>query len=85
MVDSIVKRDGRIVPFQREKITSAIYRAAVAVGGRDRAEAERVADDVLSMLEARRHPDTYPSVEEVQDLVEKALELYLRTTKTGGQ
>ncbi len=73
MVESIVKRDGRIVPFQREKITSAIYRAVVAVGGRDRAEAERVTDDVLSLLEKRRHPDTFPSVEEVQDLVEKAL------------
>lgn len=73
MVDTIITRDGRAVPFKREKITSAIYRAAVACGGRDQAEAERVADDVLAMLEARRSRGSWPTVEEVQDLVEKAL------------
>jgi uridine kinase len=73
MVDTIIKRDGRAVPFKREKITSAIYRAAVACGGRDQAEAERVTGDVLVMLEARRNRGSWPTVEEVQDLVEKAL------------
>jgi uridine kinase len=73
MIDRIIKRDGRIVPFNREKISSAVYRAAVAVGGRDREPAERVTDDVLRMLEARENPGTYPTVEEVQDCVEKAL------------
>ena len=81
MIQSIVKRDGRIVRFNREKITSAVYRAAIAVGGRDKAEAEKVTDDVISMLEAMQQ-DTrgraaarrgLPTVEEVQDLVEKAL------------
>jgi uridine kinase len=70
---SIIKRDGRVVPFNREKIASAVYRAAVAVGGREREPAERVTDDVLRMLEARENPGTYPTVEEVQDCVEKAL------------
>ena len=46
----IIKRDGRAVPFNREKIVSAVYRAAVACGGRDQQEAERVTDDVLAML-----------------------------------
>jgi uridine kinase len=69
----IIKRDGRAVPFKREKISSAIYRAAVACGGRDTAEAERVTDDVLAMLEARQNRGTWPTVEEIQDLVEKAL------------
>ncbi len=69
----IVKRDGRVVPFRREKISSAIYRAAVACGGRDQAEAERVAADVLQLLARRRDTDSWPTVEEVQDLVEKAL------------
>jgi uridine kinase len=79
MIDRIIKRDGRAAPFAREKITSAIYRAAVACGGRDQEEAERVTDDVLSLLEARqgRGPSAarrdWPTVEEVQDLVEKAL------------
>ncbi len=73
MVDMIIKRDGRAVPFDREKITSAVYRAAVACGGRDKEEAQRVTEDVLAMLSARRDPGSYPTVEEVQDLVEKAL------------
>jgi uridine kinase len=73
MVEKIVTRDGRVVPFRREKISSAVYRAAVAVGGRDRDAAERVTDDVLAMLEARERGESFPSVEEVQDLVEKAL------------
>jgi uridine kinase len=73
MIEWIVKRDGRVVPFKREKITFAILQAAIAVGGRDRVKAERVTDDVIRMLEERNRRDSYPTVEEVQDLVEKAL------------
>ena len=81
----VIKRDGRAVPFKREKISSAVYRAAVACGGRDKEEAERVTDDVIAMLAARengqsrqeRDPrperESWPTVEEIQDLVEKAL------------
>jgi uridine kinase len=73
MIDRIVKRDGRVVPFDRDKITFAVLSAAVAVGGRDRATAERVTDDVIRLLEGRDRADSMPTVEEVQDLVEKAL------------
>jgi uridine kinase len=73
MIEKIIKRDGRIVPFKREKITLAILSAAVAVGGRDRKTAEKVTDDVIERLERRERPETYPMVEEVQDLVEKSL------------
>jgi uridine kinase len=73
MVDMIIKRDGRIVPFDREKITSAVFRAAVACGGRDKEESERVTEDVLAMLSAHHDPGSHPTVEEIQDLVEKAL------------
>jgi uridine kinase len=71
--EMIVKRDGRAVPFRREKICSAVYRAAVACGGRDQEEAERVTDDVLALLARRQGGGSWPTVEEVQDLVEKAL------------
>jgi uridine kinase len=73
MIDRIVKRDGRVVPFHRDKITFAVLSAAVAVGGRDRAVAERVTDEVIRLLEQRGQPGSIPTVEEVQDLVEKAL------------
>jgi len=73
MIEKIIKRDGRVVPFDRNKITLAILSAAIAVGGRDRETAERVTDDVIERLTLRQQPETYPTVEEVQDLVEKAL------------
>ena len=53
MIEHVVKRDGRLVPFNRAKIAFAVYRAAVAVGGRARAPAELVTDDVVALLERR--------------------------------
>ncbi len=35
MLTKIIKRDGREVPFNIEKIANAIFRAAQAVGGSD--------------------------------------------------
>ena len=69
------KRDGRIVPFDRERITNAIFKAAQAVGQEDgRGEVERITDAVVAPLERDffRH-GRVPLVEEVQDLVEAAL------------
>ncbi|MBN2049086.1 MAG: hypothetical protein JW760_01475 [Spirochaetales bacterium] len=73
MIEKIVKRDGRVVPFDPEKITMAIYQAAIAVGGHDRRTAEAVTADVLKLLESRNVRGQYPTVEEVQDLVEQCL------------
>ncbi len=70
---SVVKRSGAVVPFNPDRITNAIYRAAVAVGGRDRSTAERLTQQVIQLLEARTPPDHTPTVEEIQDLVEKVL------------
>ena len=72
-IKSVVKRSGAMVPFNPDRITNAIYRAAVAVGGRDRDTAEGLSQQVVKMLEAST-PDGYiPTVEEIQDLVEKVL------------
>jgi uridine kinase len=61
------------VPFTQERITNAIYRAAVAVGGRDRLTAQGLSDQVVAMLEQRYPEGRVPSVEEIQDMVEKVL------------
>lgn len=66
----IVKRDGRVVDFDPEKITSAIMKAARAVGGSDRKEAERLTAMVAKHV---AKSDKVPTVEEVQDAVEKVL------------
>ena len=69
----IVKRTGAIVRFNPERIANAIYRAAVAVGGRDRSTAEELAKQVVQILEEVTPPGQYPTVEETQDIVEKVL------------
>ena len=70
-IESVIKRDGSLVPFNQEKIVFAVYRAAVAVGGRDKAEAEAVAHDAVARLSGGT--STSYSVEEIQDAVEKSL------------
>ena len=72
-ITHVVKRTGDVVPFAPERITNAIYRAAVAVGGRDRSTAEGLTMQVVAMLEETTSPGQDPSVEEIQDLVEKVL------------
>jgi uridine kinase len=69
----VVKRTGAIVPFTPERITNAIYRAAVGVGGHDRATAERLTEQVIAYLEGHMPPGHIPAVEEIQDVVEKIL------------
>jgi uridine kinase len=69
----VIKRSGVKVPFTPQRITNAIYRAAVAVGGRDRETSEKLANQVISYLEKTLPEGYIPHVEEVQDAVEKIL------------
>ena len=71
MITKIKKRDGRTANFDLEKITQAIYMAAQAIGGTDYETAEELAKEVLSTLESSGV--TEPTVEQVQDTVEKVL------------
>lgn len=72
MVTQIIKRDGRKLPFNIEKIANAIFRAAQSVGGSDYGEAQNLAVKVCSLTE-KTYAHTTPTVEQVQDLVEKVL------------
>ncbi|HRR90132.1 MAG TPA: ATP cone domain-containing protein, partial [Eubacteriales bacterium] len=67
MIIKILKRDGRVEFFDKEKIVNAIFSAARACGGRDRALSERLADMVVKAAEAK-YVDTIPTVEDIQDL-----------------
>jgi len=67
------KRDGRLEPFDQERITNAIWKAAKAVGGRDRELTKKLSDTVAADLKVRFGEDGVPTVEEIQDLVEKTL------------
>lgn len=72
-ITHVIKRNGTVVPFTPDRITNAIYRAAVAVGGRDRATAADLSNQVVQLLEQNTPPGTNPSIEQIQDLVEKVL------------
>ena len=72
MIESIIKRDGRTAVFDLEKITEAIFKAAQALGGSDRATAAELAAQVVGYLEEEKEA-VNPTVEEIQDAVERIL------------
>lgn len=72
-ISSVVKRDGRIVPFNKAKIAEAIFAAARAVGGEDRQLADELASVVMMLLEKSFGPGQIPTIEQIQDMVEKTL------------
>lgn len=85
LVKQIKKRDGRVVPFDLEKITNAIYKGMVSTieGGWE--DAEMISGRVYSELGriSRNFKDFIPTVEGVQDMVEQQLILskYVKTAK----
>ncbi len=72
-ITQIRKRDGRIVKFHKEKITTAIFKAAQSVGGKDVGISEALADKVVDLLEQKTAKNAIPTVEGVQDIVEQVL------------
>ncbi|MEM3530836.1 MAG: vitamin B12-dependent ribonucleotide reductase [Nitrososphaerales archaeon] len=71
-IQEIQKRDGRIVKFEEDKITSAIHKAFIAVNKEDEKEAKRLSDQVVAILE-EKFKGKIPHVENVQDIVEEVL------------
>jgi len=72
MITHIRKRDGRIEKFQPEKITWAIFKAAMACGGKDFARAEELCRQVVDIIKLKYDKEV-PDVEGIQDIVEKVL------------
>ena len=70
-ISRMTKRDGTVVLFDQGKITNAIYKAAQSVGGRDKKAAQILSDRVVQEL--GNIGSAVPSVEEIQDTVEKVL------------
>lgn len=72
-IKNVIKRTGAIVPFNQERIANAIYRAAVAVGGRDKEKARELSDKVVALLNEKFPEGSIPHIEDIQDIVEKVL------------
>ena len=73
MITKIIKRDGREAPFNIEKIAKAVFKAAEAAGGHDYSTAMDIACEVANQLEKNCGIDCKPTVEQIQDTVEKVL------------
>ena len=72
MIQSIIKRDGRVVLYDQNKIAAAILRALEASREGDAADAARIANDVQRELE-NRFASQSPNIEAIQDAVERQL------------
>ncbi len=85
VIPTIIKRDGRIVPFDLEKITNAIVKGMNTMAEGSREDAELVAKNVLAELIRikKKFKNFMPTVEGTQDLVEQELMRsdYVKTAK----
>ncbi len=72
-IQTIKKRNGQIVQFDRDHIESAMQKAFASVGAKlDDTAFRELSDGVLSSLE-ERFTDRVPGVEDVQNVVEMAI------------
>ncbi|ASJ11563.1 adenosylcobalamin-dependent ribonucleoside-diphosphate reductase [Thermococcus thioreducens] len=71
-VEKVMKRDGRIVPFDKERIKWAIQRAMLEVGVRDEKLLNKVVRRVVKRVNELYDGQT-PHIENIQDIVELEL------------
>jgi len=69
----VQKRDGRLVKFDQERITTAIFKAAESVGGKDRKRAKEVSDEVVNRLAKKYISRKEVSTEEISNVVKETL------------
>jgi ribonucleoside-diphosphate reductase alpha chain len=70
----VKKRDGRVLNFQKDKISNAVYKALIACGRPDHSLADKLAEGVMmKLLKQGFAASAPPSVEDVQDMVESTL------------
>lgn len=85
IVKKVQKRNGTIVPFGLDRIQTAIYKAMIQTGEGSMDEAGLVANKVFAELVriTKKHKNFIPTVEGIQDEVEKELILsdYVKTAK----
>lgn len=72
-IKKIIKREGDVVPYNRKRISTAILKAMIATGNPNEKLAESMALRVEQALCTTYEPDSIPSVEEIQDVVENIL------------
>jgi ribonucleoside-triphosphate reductase (formate) len=72
-VTRVVKRDGRVVKFEQDKITKAVMKAFAETNEGSEKEAQKVTDKIVRLLNKNYQKGNVPEIEEIQDLVERVL------------
>jgi uridine kinase len=72
-IQYVIKQSGDKVPFNRNRIVNALYRAAIAVGERNRKQIEQLTDQIIEKLELEFSEKKIPHIEEIQDIAEYIL------------
>jgi uridine kinase len=72
-IRQIIKRDGNLVDYRRDRIATAIFKAMASVKEGRREEAERLAEQVEQALVRNYRGAAAPTVEDIQDTVEGVL------------
>ncbi|MCX8189152.1 MAG: adenosylcobalamin-dependent ribonucleoside-diphosphate reductase [Nitrososphaeria archaeon] len=76
-VKKVIKRDGRVVDFDASRIENAVKKAMISVGKYNKESLRKVVQHVLKVVNEKfGEAETYPHVEEIQDIVELALVKY---------
>ena len=73
MVKKVIKRSGKVVPFDAKKITIAVGKALGATGEGGKEEAQKITGKVVQMLNKNHKKGYVPLIEELQDLIERVL------------
>jgi ribonucleoside-diphosphate reductase alpha chain len=71
-IKNVIKRDGRVVEFRFTQLVEAIFKAAEAVGGKDKEKAVQIAHDIMERLQQNFKGESI-SAEKLQDLIERSL------------
>ncbi len=72
-ITRIIKRSGKVVPFNSEKITKAVVKAFSETGEGDFKDAQNVTKKVVQQINKNFQKGSVPEIEEIQDMVEKVL------------
>jgi len=72
-ITQVKKRDGRLVDFDKLKITQAVFKALTASGEGDGRLSQKISNKVVEILNRRFRKGEIPDVEQIQDIVEEVL------------
>jgi len=72
-IEKVQKREGTVVDFNAEKITTAIEKAINATGHEDGVISKKASDRVVDILSRRFKKGEIPHIEQIQDVIEEVL------------